>query len=145
MYRTAIIILSALTLFFVGVIVSKSAPTVLFSTTELAQQRIKDERAKQAQQADAARERLINRVIQPYNKMVSMCDYLAQFSYFVPQAQLPIKCAELRVSGNLAIERIQTMKDLNLLSRQVDQFEVAVASPLRDMEATYAMVQRLMK
>jgi hypothetical protein len=51
MYRTAIIALSALSLFFVGVIVSKSAPMVLFTTTELKANQAKDERAKLEKQA----------------------------------------------------------------------------------------------
>jgi hypothetical protein len=91
------------------------------------------------------REQLINRVTQPYNRTVSMCDYLAQFSYLVPQEQLPSKCARLRAVGPEAVARMKAMKDLDLLSRQVDQFEITIATPLRDMEAAYATVQRLMK
>jgi hypothetical protein len=77
--------------------------------------------------------------------MVSMCDYLAQFSYLVPQEQLPSKCAQLRAAGPEAVARMRAMKDLNLLSRQVDQFEITVGPEIQKMEAAYATAQRLMK
>ena len=96
-----------------------------------------------AHQGESIREQLINRVIQPYNRMVYLCDYLAQFSYLVPEQQLPSKCADLRAAGVKAIVRMKTMKDLNLLSRQVNQFEITITPELRTMEATYAMAQRI--
>lgn len=102
--------------------------------------------AQQQQQALAqqTREQLVHRITQPYNKMVSMCDYLAQFSYLAPQAQLPSTCANLRTAGIEAIARIKMMKDLNLLSRQVDEFEIKIAPELRTMETSYATVRQIM-
>jgi hypothetical protein len=40
---------------------------------------------------------------------------------------------------------MRAMKDLNLLSRQVDQFEITVGPEIQKMEAAYATAQRLMK
>src|SRR5262245_1200514 len=107
MFRLTVISLSVVVLFFVGQIVSKGRqpPDAL------------------ARQAEPTREQLINRVTQPYNRMVSMCDYIAQFSYLAPQEGLPSKCAHLRAAGSDAIARMKTTKDLNSLSRAVDEFE----------------------
>jgi hypothetical protein len=127
-FRNTVAALSVVALFFVGQIVSKGSQTP----------------ETLARQVEPTREQLINRVTQPYNRMVFMCDYVAQYSYLVPQEGLPSKCAHLRAAGSEAIARMKTTKDLNSLSRAVDQFEIEIASPLQNMEASYATVRRIM-
>jgi hypothetical protein len=138
MFKTIVITLSGLILAFTGVIALKASQTPEVLAQHAAQQ-------GQAARTEALREQLINRVTQPYNRMVYMCDYSAQFSHLAPQAQLPSKCAQLRTAGREAIARMRTMTDLDLLSRQVAQFEITVAPEIQTMEAAYATVRKIMK
>ena len=122
-----------LTLVTFGLVV-KSAPSSAPSVPSVAL----------ARQAEPNREQLINRVTQRYERMVYMCDYIAQFSLLAPQANLIHTCANVRVAGREAIAQMKTTTmDLNSLSRAVDQLEIELATPLRNMEAAYATMRQI--
>jgi len=116
MYRKAIMVLSLLGMVFIGIVDA---------------------------QADPIRDQLIDRVRQPLNRILAMCEWSAQFHFLVPQAQLPTTCAELRKEGEKALAKAKTVEDLNVLSSAVDHFEINIAPPLRDMEIAYTKLRQL--
>ena len=117
MHRKAIMVLSLLGLFFIGTIDA---------------------------QADPIRDQLIERISQPLNRILAMCEWAAQFHFVAPEVQLPAKCALIRRQSEEALAVAKTAKDLNLLSSVVDQFEIEIAPVVRQMETAYKKLRQLL-
>src|SRR5262245_24857436 len=112
MFRISVIALSV-ALFFVpfGILVVRNWPT-REQRAQMAAQRTKQAVAPQAAnnglQEQLLRGQLINRVTQPYNRMIYLCEYVAQYSYLAPAENIPSKCARLRAATSEAITRMRT-------------------------------------
>ena len=94
-------------------------------------------------QADPIRDQLIENAWRPINRYLAMCEYSAQFDYLIPKKQLPELCALVRAGAPRIIADMKKIKDINVLSSSIDQFEIDMAPALQKMEAIYKQVQRL--